>query len=114
MQCDSYATAGRGIEADVAAETVRKTGLNQVLRCAAEAHEEVVVVRVDGRAAPCEVGENRNDVSFEFESPALSVVARRRKGRVTNEFTLQCGIPRDAVVEWTPRVLNSRGVRIVG
>ena len=51
----------------------------------------MVVIGIDGRAAPREIGDDHDAVLLQAESPALRVVAGRRERREANQFAHQKG-----------------------
>jgi len=67
-------------------QPLRQRGVPGVLGGAAERHEEVVVVGVHRRAAPRQVGQDRDALRTQHELPALGVVARRGERREADEF----------------------------
>ena len=82
--------AGPGrIEAYVGFQTSGERSLRQVLDSAAERDVKMVVVRVDDRATPRQIGGDHDGLILRLERPALGVVAGRSERRVAHQLADQ-------------------------
>jgi hypothetical protein len=93
-------------------QPISQRRLDQVLGCAPERDEKVVIIRVDGGTTARKVRQYRNRVVVKVELPALRVMARWRQGRVTHEFMQKSGFVAGRKLAVTPSAIRNSFVTV--
>jgi hypothetical protein len=75
-----------GLRVDVSMEAAGPRGVHEILGRAPETDEEMVIVRIDNRAAAREVRENRDGPLLDPELPGLCIVTGRSQGRLAHKI----------------------------